>query len=628
MKKANILRVLVLLLLSALFIPARPAQAVGVVTLSTNQGSIGQDITISGTGFDNPNEDRGINIIFGKANPGATMDYNAQVYQMVLTWPLDSSGGFSASFKVPANLNGGTVKEAVTNGVYYVYLTYYYPLLPQGPAVLYINTFTVANPELAITPTEGTVGSELKINGTGFGLNETITVKYDGQTQAFSGDSDTNSNGAFGDTLINIPPSPAGLHTITVSDQAPSATSEKQFRVLPSMSMSPASGAPGTSIDISGTGFGASKSVTIYFNDAQAAQASSDAQGNFSTSLVPSITAPGTYTVKADDGTNSKTASFSVTSVLLDINPASGEKGTTATINGTGFLPNHPITVTFNGANVATTPPQVTTNSNGAFPAQFKVPAIAPGDYQVTATDGTNAKSVTFKVVINTFSDASPQTTAAAPGHIGSQITLSGEGYTPGAALVITFDGAQLGQAAVGTDGKYAVAVEIPAAKAGNHVISVTDGTNTSQLPFFMESQAPNPPQPLQPAMDIKAKPETFFDWEDVTDESGVTYQLQIATDTNFTQSSIVLDKKDLTVSEYTVPTAERLLNVKQEAPYYWRLRALDGAGNASPWTGTGSFYVGSQFGVSQPVIYVLIGAGALIFALFTFWLGRKTAYY
>ena len=143
-----------------------------------------------------------------------------------------------------------------------------------------------------------------------------------------------------------------------------------------------------------------------------------------------------------------------------------------------------------------------------------------------------------------------------------------------------------------------------------------------------MESTPPPTPLPLKPEMDLEAEAEAYFDWEEVTDISGVTYALQIATSENFSEDSIILEKTRLFQSEYTLTTEESLESTGKEAPYYWQVRAIDGASNESTWTGAGSFYVGSSFSMPQWVINTLLGVGALLLLILGFWLGRKTAYY
>ena len=86
-----------------------------------------------------------------------------------------------------------------------------------------------------------------------------------------------------------------------------------------------------------------------------------------------------------------------------------------------------------------------------------------------------------------------------------------------------------------------------------------------------------------------------------------------------------MLEKKGLTKSEYTVTEEEKLAAVKQEVPYYWRVKAIDDAANESEWSAPGSFYVGFTF--PGWAIYTLIGIVALLVGFLAFWFGRRTAY-
>jgi len=70
----------------------------------------------------------------------------------------------------------------------------------------------------------------------------------------------------------------------------------------------------------------------------------------------------------------------------------------------------------------------------------------------------------------------------------------------------------------------------------------------------------------------------------------------------------------------------EKLAAVKKEAPYYWRVKAVDGDANDGEWSALASFYVG--FSMSGWLIYTLIGVAVLVAAFLAFWLGRRTAYY
>ena len=62
-----------------------------------------------------------------------------------------------------------------------------------------------------------------------------------------------------------------------------------------------------------------------------------------------------------------------------------------------------------------------------------------------------------------------------------------------------------------------------------------------------------------------------------------VTYDLQIASDQNF--ASVVLQKNGLADSQYTLTANETLAADFNNAPCFWRVQAIDGAGNISAWS-------------------------------------------
>jgi hypothetical protein len=273
------------------------------------------------------------------------------------------------------------------------------------------------------------------------------------------------------------------------------------------------------------------------------------------------------------------------------------------------------VTIIFKDVTVETT----TTDNYGRFDVSFNVPAYPSGTYKVTASDGINKMEASY--TITTEVNIS-QTT----GNVGMAVTVTGVGFVAGKTVTITYDNEQVATTTVGSNASFSASFTIPASKKGDHIIKVSDGINSLQKTFTMESTPPPVPVPLKPEMNSKAKSQTFFDWEDVNDPSGVTYTLQVATSKSFSQATIVLEKTGLEQSEYTLTKEEKLKTVKKDAPYYWHVKAVDGASNESQWSGAGSFYVG--FYMPQPVIYILIGVGALALAGFAFWLGRRTAYY
>jgi PGF-pre-PGF domain-containing protein len=89
------------------------------------------------------------------------------------------------------------------------------------------------------------------------------------------------------------------------------------------------------------------------------------------------------------------------------------------------------------------------------------------------------------------------------------------------------------------------------------------------------------------------------FDWSDISDPSGVTYELVIDNDADF--DSPILEKRGIEKSSYTLSADEAL----PKDTYFWRVRAVDGAGNA------GEFSEALWFALRVEIPTVLIGPAA-----------------
>lgn len=626
MKRNKIFRILAVtaVLSMMLVVSATPALAVSA-RLSPTTGEIGDEIDITGSGYD-PGDKVYIYFSSQEADTRDDIEDDLDVWEEVETTHAGDTdetdeGDIDTSFDVPDELTDGPDEEEVHGGEYFVYTTD-----TKEGEILTVDTFTVTG--ITISPTEGPVGSRVSISGVGFDDKKDISyIKYDGTTVSIaSGDDETDRDGEFTSTIV-IPNSTAGDHTITVRD-ASRNEAEAEFTVWSEIAINPASGLAGDTVTVSGTGFSGSSNITIYFNNVAMAVTSGTARTNSYGTFenvkfsVPGVGA-GTYEVQAKDGANkTDTATFSMAATAT-FSPTTGYVGTEVTVSGTGFRASQSITVTFADAAVGTT----LSDDRGSFTTSFNVPARAAGTYRIRVTDGTNTKETNF--AISTSASISPVTSSASPGHVGTELTVSGIGFIAGKTVTIKYDATEVTTTTVNADGTFSAKFEVPASKSGEHNITATDGTVTQQFTFTMESEAPPIPELLEPETDTKAKAEVFFDWEDVTDDSlPITYDLQVASDERFT--SIVLEQEGLTDSEYTVTKEEKLESVSEEEPYYWSVKAIDGASNESVWAKADSFYVGFAFGMpGLPTwgIYALFGVGALLLGFLGFWLGRRTAY-
>jgi hypothetical protein len=132
---------------------------------------------------------------------------------------------------------------------------------------------------------------------------------------------------------------------------------------------------------------------------------------------------------------------------------------------------------------------------------------------------------------------------------------------------------------------------------------------------FYTQDSTPPPvPASLTPENGSRIRPAASFDWADVPDPSGVTYNLEVAQESEFTH--LVVFKEGLTTSEYKLQSTEELLATTgtPPSPYYWRVRAVDGAQNASDWSTINAFYVsGFQLRGWLLAIVIIIGGALLV---------------
>ena len=537
-----------ILSLLAITLAASPVLAAEDITLDYDEGEIGDEIEVTGDNFRESDADTTykVTVYFSSEEASVNEDIgdNQDVedyYEIVdTTDTVDDDGEWDTTFDVPAELTDGDRDQDVVGGTYYIYVTY-----KNNDNIEAKVEFAVIKGEIEIDPAEGTVGTEVDIGGSYLHSNDYITITFgDDGVDIESGDTKTDSSGDFDNTTIIIPEGTAGEHTIAVEDDH-------------------------------------------------------------------NHTAEATFTVES----------------ALGVNPAEGTIGSQATASGTGFGASQSLTITFDGTQVTT----ARTDSDGSFTANFTVPQVEAGIYTVEAEDADD-NSATAEFTMSSSFTLGTATSAASPGYVGMQMTMTGTGFLPNAAVTVTYATTPVVVATTTSDanGNFSATFTIPPSDPGTHTITATDGINSLTETFYMESTAPSIPQPLLPEMGIKAKQPVYFDWADVTDPSGVTYTLQIATDENF--ASVVLEKTDLANSEYTITEVEKLEERIKEAPYYWRVKATDGAYNESGWTGAGTFYVGgfSFGGISQPdwMIHLWWGLGVAGAGIGGYFMGKRRAYY
>jgi hypothetical protein len=471
-------------------------------------------------------------------------------------------------------------------------------------------------PRLELLPNEGPVGTEVFVRILDFDPNKQVIVIFGTGTTITPGTTvvakETTDEDGYAVASFAIDLFGGGRYNVLADDGTNKIIAS--FKITPKITLSDTSGFVGDTVSVSGNGFAASKPIKIYLGDTKLTTGDANDSGIFSdVKFIVPESSKGEHEIKVEDSEgNSKTAVYTIKQKMA-ISPLSASVSSNVTVSGTGFKPSD-ITIYFDDKDIAAT----TVDSNGNFTAIIKVPPCADGTHSIKVDDGLNRSycelTIISKVII------SPDN-----GHVGMAVGIQGSGFRPGFPITINFDNTTMDVATVSTDGIFSCNFKIPKGLSGSHTISVTDGVNTKKTAFNIESTPPLAPSLNLPADSERIEKGVHFEWSGVDDPSGVTYVLEIAKDAKFSER--ILSTADLTQCAFDLPADENLLP-SQNAPYYWRVKAIDGASNEGPWSSVGSFYKGYSLNtifsnMPDSTKYILIGLGVVLVAFVFFWFGH-----
>ena len=350
-----------------------------ITSLTPTSAAVGASVTIKGANF-------------GTSQGTSTVTFNGTAGTPT-TW-----ANTSIKVPVPAGATTGyvvvTVNGVPSNGVSFI--------VPGTTATI-----------TTLSPTSGPVGSQVSINGSYFGSSQGSS------TVSFNGTLATNVVSWSSTLIVATVPSAAtsGNVVVTVGGVASNGVS---FTVLPTpsiTSLSPTSGALGTSVTITGTNFGATQGTsTVTFNGTTTTSSSWSA-----TSIVAQVPAGSTTgsVVVIVNGVPSNGVSFTVlpTPSIASLSPPSGAVGISVTITGTNFgATQGTSTVSFNGT--AATPTSWTSSS-----ITVSVPSGATTGSVVVTVGGVASNGISFTVQSGGFVATSGQMEAARYGQTATQLT-------------------------------------------------------------------------------------------------------------------------------------------------------------------------------------------------------------
>ena len=558
------------------------------ISISRSSGASGNSLTVTGSGF-------------GASETGITVTYDGTTVALGII--ANSQGGWSTAFVVPASASGSHSIDA-------------YGSVTTAASVPNM-TFTVT-PGISISRSSGASGSSLTVTGSGFGASETgITVTYDGTPVAQ--DITANSQGGWSAAFV-VPASASSSHSIGVSGSVTPAASVPNvtFTITAGIAISRSSGAAGSSLTVTGSGFGASETgITVTYDGTPVAQSiTANSEGGWSATFVVPASASGSHSI---DASGSVTTAASVPNMTFTVIPgisisrSSGAAGSSLTVTGSGFGASETgITVTYDGTPVAQS---ITANSQGGWSAAFEVPASTSGSHKIGAygslTQTTSASEVSFNIgpAISVSHDY---------GYVGETVEVTGSGFGANAPLRLSYDDEEIPAQGETTDssGSFSESITIPKSVHGPHTIRVTDDqNNNSKVTFTIESTPPAVPRLLSPGdgarIGLLGGIKPTLKWTGVTDPSGVTYTLEVDTSSDFSQP--ILQITDINGTSYTLTSAQAL----SKGEYYWRLEAIDGASNESGWSQPWLLKSGLMAPWTLAIIIILVVAAVGTMAYF-----------
>ena len=477
---------------------------------------------------------------------------------------------------------------------------------------------------IEITPSWGFPGTNVTVYGHDFADDTLVEIYYGFNLIS------TRRTGSSGNFTLNftVPEGCSGQYRVLAD--VGYAKVDAYFTVKPGLTVSPQEGPVGSNVTVRGAGFARNEEgieLMYYLNDRYqtvAGNITANSTGSWETSIqIPSSTR-GKHKIDAQGAASRPfeviDATFRVAAEIR-LAESSGSVGDAITMTGSRFsVSESGIRILFDGKAVTT---GIKANSKGEWAAEFKVPDMAAGDYIVTAegdqTRNEDVGELSFMIKPEVVLSASE-------GHVGMDLSVAGRGFSANGTVVIRFAGTQVTTAGTTDKGSFEVSFAVPGDQHGELPVTVEDAAgNDGTAVFVMESNHPSTPALISPSnrgwLGFLGKVAPTFEWSPVSDDSGVSYSLQVATSDDFAAASIIASATKLTETSYTLPEA------LPYGTYYWIVQAVDRAENESDWTSARSFRVGllPKWGF---ILAITVAAVVLLIFLIRALLRRRSIYY
>ena len=355
----------------------------------------------------------------------------------------------------------------------------------------------------SVTPNTGAPGRTVVIVGTSTTVGGEVVLYWD-QIHAWDGTSGelarTYATGTDYTIVVTIPEAKVGVHYLTIDDlSSDEAPATETFTITSGIAIDPAVGLPGDAIEVTGTGFNGSKTISMEYWNGTAWLALTTAPiapqtsplGTFTcTFTIPATLANADPNVRATDSTANTGSAELVVGPYIVVTPIKGLAASTLQVTGRGFTANMLVDLRWLiGTTYVTVVNDSPIDATGSFTVTFSVPllpdATAPGTaYTIRAID--NAMSPIAADATFTLIQSAGITVTPGAGKVGSSVTVAGTWFTASKLLTVTFDDTDVAAVITGTDGSFTTSFNVPvAASIGAHTITATDANGVTVSKAF-----------------------------------------------------------------------------------------------------------------------------------------------
>jgi hypothetical protein len=510
------------------------------IALNVYSGFVGATLTVDGAGY---LANESVQIFWDSTGSSGTL---------LTTATATNDGTFSTTITIPQTTDGRhlVVGRGMQSG-----------LKPS-------RSLTIQSaPAVTGTPVTGPTGSTTDVSGLRFGASESIELFWNSSSGSPLSVAAANPDGSF--TIgVSIPASAAvGDHQIIARGVTSRFEAAMTFTVAPppatTITITPSSGVPGTSVTVTGSGFGSNEPVRIRWDNTssglQLGSLNADAGGSFTTTITVPDASTGPHRVIAHAQTSGKKPflEFTVTEPQpvdprIVIDPIQGRTGTIVTVTGSGYQPGETIELRWNSS--STGAPLLGTaiaNNAGAFTKDVTVPNVVGGAYRIVGKGLSSNRNPTRTFTVTP--SAGSNLSAVEP---GDDVRLTVRGFQAGERIEIYFDsvtGTPLTAVTTNSIGVAAVTVTIPNAVNGAHtLIAVGGATSAPPVAITLSNGLDEPAEASfeatsgQPGSRIVLNLEHFWSAE----------QVQIFWDSRTTpSSSFVISPSGSYSGQITIPT-------------------------------------------------------------------------